>query len=76
MLDKERYDEFHLAGYGISLNAGLNFTFFRHFYIQGDLRTGYINMPDIRTTNNSAESASQHFFYLQRVVSVGGIFRI
>ena len=76
MLDKERYDEFHLAGYGISLNAGLNLTFFKHFYIQGDLRTGYINMPDIRTTSNSAESASQHFFYLQRVVSVGGIFRI
>jgi len=76
MLDKERYDEFHLAGYGISLNAGLNFTFFKYFYVQGDLRTGYINMPDIRTTNSSAESASQHFFYLQRVISVGGIFRI
>lgn len=76
MLDKERYDEFHLAGYGISLNTGLNLTFFKHFYIQGDLKTGYINLPDIRTTNNSAESASQHFFYLQRVVSVGGIFRI
>jgi len=76
MLDKERYDEFHLAGYGISLNAGLNFTFFKHFFIQLDLRGGYINMPDIRTTNNSAESASQHFFYLQRVISFGGIFRI
>ena len=76
MLDKERYDEFHLAGYGISLNAGLNLTFFKYFYIQGDLRTGYINMPDIRTTNNSSESASQHFFYLQRIISVGGIFRI
>lgn len=76
MLDKERYDEFHLAGYGISLNTGLNLTFFKHFYIQGDLKTGYINLPDIRTTNNSAESASQHFFYLQRIISVGGVFRI
>ena len=76
LLGKERYDEFHLAGYGISLNAGLNFTFFKHFFMQLDLRGGYINMPDIRTTNNSAESASQHFFYLQRVISFGGIFRI
>ena len=62
--------------YGISLNAGLNFTFFKHFFMQLDLRGGYINMPDIRTTNNSAESASQHFFYVQRVISFGGIFRI
>ena len=76
LLGKERYDEFHLAGYGISLNAGLNFTFFKHFFMQLDLRGGYINMPDIRTTNNSAESASQHFFYLQRVISFGGVFRI
>ncbi len=76
LLQKERYDEFHIAGYGIALNAGLNFTFFKHFFMQLDLRGGYINMPDIRTTNNSTESASQHFFYLQRVISFGGIFRI
>jgi len=76
LLSKLRYDEFHIAGYGISLNAGLNLTFFKHFYIQGDLRGGYINMSDIRTTINSNERASQYFFYLQRVISIGGIFRI
>ncbi len=76
LLQKDRYDEFHLAGYGISLNAGLNFTFFKHFFMQLDLRGGYINMPNIRTTSNTAESASQHFLYLQRVISFGGIFRI
>ena len=76
LLEKERYDEFHLSGYGISLHTGLNFTFFKHFFMQLDLKGGYINMPDIRTTSNVSESASQHFFYLQRVVSFGGIFRI
>lgn len=76
LLQKERYDEFHLSGYGISLNAGLNFTFFKHFFMQLDLRGGYINMPDIRTTSNSNESASQNFLYLQRVISFGGIFKI
>tara|TARA_R110002050_G_scaffold22829_7_gene62083 strand:+ start:44272 stop:44781 length:510 start_codon:yes stop_codon:yes gene_type:complete len=76
LLQKDRYDEFHLAGYGISINAGLNFTFFKHFFMQLDLKGGYINMPDIRTTSNTAESASQHFFYLQRIISVGGVFRI
>jgi len=76
LLNKERYDEFHLSGYGTSLNVGLNFTFFKHFYIQTDLRGGYINMNDIRTTSNSNEKASQHFLFLERVISLGGIFRI
>lgn len=76
LLQKDRYDQFHLAGFGFSAHAGLNLTFFKHFFIQLDLKGGYINMPDIRTTNNSIDSASQHFFYIQRVVSFGGIFRI
>lgn len=75
LLLKERYDEFHVAGYGISINAGLNFTFFKHYFIQTDLKAGYINMGDIRTTNNSSDSASQHFFYLQRIISFGAKFK-
>lgn len=76
LFDRDRYDEFHVAGYGVSLSAGLNLTFFKHFYIQGDLRGGYINMGDIRTTHNPKESASQHFFYGESVFSLGGIFKI
>ncbi|WMI65938.1 hypothetical protein RBH94_01985 [Aestuariibaculum sp. YM273] len=76
LLQKERYDEFHLSGYGISATAGLNLLFFKHFFIQTDLRGGYINMPDIRTTSNTAESASQHFMFIQNVISIGGMFRI
>ena len=44
--------------------------------MQLDLKGGYINMPDIRTTSNTAESASQHFTYLQRIIAFGGIFNI
>lgn len=76
LLLKDRYDEFHLSGYGVSATAGLNFLFFKHFFIQTDLRGGYINMPDIRTTSNTAESASQHFWFIQNVIAIGGIFRI
>jgi len=76
LMAKDRYDEFHLAGYGFSVNAGINLTFFKHFFVEADLKGGYIDMPDIRTTSNTSESASQHFFYLQRILSVGGIFRI
>jgi len=73
---EEKYDEFHLSGYGISAHAGLNFTFFKHFFVQLDLKGGFINMPDIRTTSNEAEYASQHFWFLQRVIAFGGIFRL
>ena len=76
LLLKDRYDEFHVSGYGLSFSVGLNFTFFKHFFIQGDLRSGYINLPDIRATSNPNESASQHFLFFQKVISVGGIFRV
>jgi hypothetical protein len=76
LLGKERHDDFHVSGFGTSLKAGLNVTFFKHFYIQGELKGGYINMQDIRTTQNPEDSASQDFFFFQRIIAVGGIFRI
>ena len=76
LLGKERHDDFHVSGYGTSLKAGLNVTFFKHFYIQGELKGGYINMQDIRTTQSSEDSASQDFFFFQRILAVGGIFKI
>ena len=76
LLGKERHDDFHVSGYGTSLKAGLNVTFFKHFYIQGELKGGYINMQDIRTTQSSEDSASQDFFFFQRIIAVGGIFKI
>jgi hypothetical protein len=76
LLGKERHDDFHVSGYGVSAKAGLNVTFFKHFYIQGELKGGYINMQDIKTTTSPDDKASQHFTYFQRIIAVGGIFRI
>ncbi|RKS93779.1 hypothetical protein BC952_1623 [Flavobacterium limicola] len=76
LLGKERHDDFHVSGFGTSLKAGLNVTFFKHFYIQGELKGGYINMQDIRTTQSTDDSASQDFFFFQRIIALGGIFRI
>ncbi|WP_264523606.1 MULTISPECIES: hypothetical protein [unclassified Flavobacterium] len=76
LLGKERHDDFHISGYGLSAKAGINLTFFKYFYIQGELKGGYINMQDIRTTQSSEDRASQDFFFLQRIIAVGGIFRI
>lgn len=76
LLGKERHDDFHVSGFGTSLKAGLNITFFKHFYIQGELKGGYINMQDIRTTINPEDKAAQDFFFFQRIIAFGGIFRI
>ncbi len=76
LLGKARHDDFHVSGYGISAKAGLNVTFFKHFYVQGEFKYGYINMNDIRTTQSAADKASQHFNFFERIVAVGGIFKI
>ena len=62
LLSKEKNDEFHLAGFGLSLKAGINLTLFNHFFIQTEFKAGYIDMPNIRTTNSRADSASQEIF--------------
>ncbi len=76
LLGKERHDDFHVSGYGLSAKAGINFTFFKYFYVQGELKTGYIDMRDIRTTASNDDKASQHFTFVQRIIAVGGIFKI
>ena len=76
LLGKDRYDEFNIAGYGVSAKVGLNVTFFKYFFIQTELKGGYIEMNNIRTTQDKADSAEQNFWFLQRILTIGGIFRI
>lgn len=76
LLGKERHDDFHISGFGVSAKVGLNFTFFKHYFLQTELKGGYINMNDIRTTSSPSDRASQHFLFLQRIVAFGGIFNI
>jgi len=76
LLSKEKNDEFHLSGFGLSFKAGINLTLFDHFFVQTELKAGYIDMSDIRTTNSSADSASQEFFFFQRNISFGYIFQL
>ena len=71
LMGQERHDDFNVAGYGISAKAGINITFFKHFFIQGELKGGYINMPNIKTTYNNSDSASQHFRFFERVIAFG-----
>lgn len=76
LLGKERHDDFHISGYGTSLKAGINFTIFKYFTIGGDIKGGYINMPDIRTTKSTSDRAKQSFFFGETIIAFGGIFRL
>ena len=76
LLGRERHDEFHLSGYGMSIGAGLNIAFLKHFFVQADLKGGYINMSDIRTTMSPTDKASQSFYFFENTILIGGKFRI
>ena len=76
LLGKERHDDFHVSGYGVSARVGLDVTLFKYFFIMPELKTGYINMPDVRTTTSSADTASQHFGYFQTTIVFGGSFHL
>ncbi|AOW19891.1 hypothetical protein [Urechidicola croceus] len=72
----DRYDDFNVAGYGMSAKIGLNLTLFKYFFLQSDFKFGYINMDDIRTTSSKSDSASQHFTFFEKAVVFGVRFQL
>ncbi len=65
LLGKNRYDDFHLSGYGLSSHGTLQLNISKWFYFASTLKGGYINMPDIRTSMDKSDKASQAFWYCQ-----------
>ena len=76
LLGNERHDDYHVSGFGVSAKVGLNFTFFKYFFIMTELKGGYIDMQDIRTTQFTSDKASQSFYFFERELTIGGIFKI
>ena len=76
LLGQERHDNFHVSGWGVSAGVGLNLTFFKYFFIQSDVKAGYINMPNIRTSLSPVDKASQSFTFLERTIVFGAKFNI
>jgi len=74
--NNQRHDDFHFAGYGIGAKTGLNATFFKHFFIRTEYKIGFINMPDIRTSPDISDKASQHFTFTQWNYNVGVVFKL
>jgi len=65
LLGKRRHDQFHISGFGLSTVVGLNFSFYDHFFIQSEVKGGYVNMPNVRTTSDKIDKAKQSFFFAE-----------
>ena len=76
LMSNERHDDFNVAGYGLNVKVGLNVTFFKYFFVQGELKGGFIHMPNIRTTQFKSDKASQAFMFGETDFLFGAIFRI
>lgn len=76
LLANPRYDAFHLAGYGVNGVMSLQLNFFKYFFVQGEAKMGFIHMPDIRTTMNASDRASQMFLYNQYNINFGVQFSL
>ena len=68
LFGEDRPKGFHLSGYGVSWGTGLRATVCRNFFVQGNLKAGYINLPDVKFGD---DRASQSFGYLEPSVVAG-----
>jgi hypothetical protein len=67
-------NRFNIAGVGVGAQLGLHFTFLRHLFIRNTLRGGWIDLPHVLTTGTTEDKASQHFWFVQNALVLGGQF--
>lgn len=71
---QEPNDEFHLAGYALSLGGGFEMDFLKYFFVRTTGKVGYVDLPDVKTSSRGGDKASQHFTYNEVVLAFGGRF--
>lgn len=76
LMNRNLNDQWHVSGYGVSANLGVNLGLGKHFYLQSAAKMGWINMPNIVVSGNKADKASQHFSFLQTQILLGYKFRL
>jgi hypothetical protein len=76
LLNNARNDAFHLAGWGLGAVVAVNISFYHVFFIQSELKGGFISMPNIRTTMDLTDRASQNFFFSQLNIVFGATINL
>jgi len=66
-------NNFHVAGYNISTEAGVRFYPFKRFFIEATGKTGYVKYVNAlaNTPTSKGNRASHHFTYLEAIATVG-----
>ncbi len=58
-------DAYHLSGVGFAPLVGLNVNIGKWFFLQSELKGGYIHMPSVRISSNDMDYAAQSFLFGQ-----------
>ncbi len=61
----------NIAGFGLSGKAGLRFDLSKHFYLQTDLKAGFTDLSDIKTTGRKSDFAQQKIWFFERYIAFG-----
>lgn len=69
-------NRFNIAGVGVGAQVGWHFTIWKHFYIRNTLKAGWVDLSHVLTTGTDEDHASQHFWFVQHSIVVGGQFRL
>lgn len=66
-------NDFHIAGYNISVEGALRYYPFRNFFFEGAAKTGYVRYINAlaNTTTNKGNRASHGFGYFEVLMTVG-----
>ncbi len=64
-------NNFHVAGWGIDAKAGFKLDILKHFFLQTEIRTGFIQLNDILLHNEQPQRAKQNITFGEWYV-VGG----
>jgi hypothetical protein len=66
-------NNFHVAGYNVSIEGGLRYFIFKNFFAEATAKTGYVRYVDAlaNTTTTKGNKASHGFGYLEEILTVG-----
>lgn len=66
-------NDFHIAGYNISAEGGSRFYPFRHFFIEGTAKTGFVQYINalVNTDTDKGNRASHRFGYFELIATFG-----
>ena len=69
-------NRFNVAGFGVGAQVGMHLTLWKHLYIRNTLKAGWVELSHVLTTGSDEDHASQHFWFVQHSIVVGGQFRL